>query len=259
MSGVELVFRSVGEQTRDLALELAERSLKPDRVHAIEDVRPFSAAVEAMLELDLAAEHVVAVDADCLILEELRPFVEACEDPYVGCVVEDRFRGSIHAGVHVTRIEVIRTMRTLRPDPDSERFLLRPESTWRKLALERIGARRVSRSSRILHDHFQSYPHVFQKYAQRELRSRAKARQADALEAAMHRWGDEPDFRVARAAVARARREVGEDASADSVRRFLDALPAAAEEAVAAMRLPPPVPPDLPSVLERAAQLGWAS
>ena len=45
MKKIELVFRTVGERTSSLALDLALKNIEPDEVHVIENVRPFSQAV----------------------------------------------------------------------------------------------------------------------------------------------------------------------------------------------------------------------
>ena len=255
---VELVFRSVGERTRDLALELAERHIQPDASHRIEQVRPFSAAVDAMLALDLRGDVVVAVDADCLILEDVRAILEQNENPYMGFRVEDRFRGRLAMGVHVYRRPLLKEMRRVEVGADDLAYVLRPETRLRRLALERMGKKRTHADAHILHDHFQSYQDVFAKYGQRELRSRSKQRQRAELEAAMAGWGDEPDLCVARAAVAHARAAVPEEAPAERVRRYVSDLPQLAEAEVKAMALPPQGPLTRDEVRERAAVYGWS-
>src|SRR5262249_8594919 len=42
---IELVFRTVGERTSDLALSLAIQHVQPTKVHVIRDVKPFALAV----------------------------------------------------------------------------------------------------------------------------------------------------------------------------------------------------------------------
>lgn len=256
-SGVELVFRSVGERTRDLALELAEKHVRPDALHLIEQVRPHSAAIDAMLALDLRCEVVVIVDADCLILEDLRTFVEKNRDPYIAYRVEDRFRGRLAMGVHVYLRSLLKDMRRVQVKPDDLAYVLRAETRLRRLALERIGKKKTLADARILHDHFQSYEDVFAKYGQRELRSRSKERQRAELESAMTRWGDDPDLLVARAAVAHARAAVPEGAPAERVRRYILALPWIAEAEVKTMALPPQEPLGREEVSQRAAEYGW--
>ena len=61
---VDLVFRTIGERTSELALELATRHIRPDRLHIIEDVVPFSRAVQQQLTIDHDCDVVVYVDAD---------------------------------------------------------------------------------------------------------------------------------------------------------------------------------------------------
>lgn len=233
---IELVFRTVGERTSDLALELALRHVKPTRAHVIRDVKPFALAVRRMLELDHACEHVVHMDADCLILEDMRPFLDANTLPYVDCYVRDRFRGRIHCGVHVTRIDVIDRMRAI-PEPIEDlAYVLRPESRLRNVALAELGLEKQLKSFHILHDHFQRYTDIFAKYALRELRSRTEF-QRRRLEASMARWGDGLDFDVARRAVAHAANTVPEGAKPKHVELYIRNLPYIAEVEVRNMGL----------------------
>ncbi len=132
---IELVFRTVGERTTDLALALALAHVKPQRAHVLRDVKPFARAVRRMLELPHDCTHVVHMDADCLILEDMRPFLDQNELPYVDCYVRDRFRGRIHCGVHITASEIVRKMAELPEPEDDLAYVLRPESRLRNLAL----------------------------------------------------------------------------------------------------------------------------
>jgi len=124
---VDLVFRTVEERTSDLALELALKHIRPNRVFVLKNVKPFALAVRKMLTLPHDCSHVVHMDADCLILEDMRPFLDHNDKPYVDCYVRDRFRGRIHCGVHVTSIEVVRRMAEIPPPDDDLAFVLRPE------------------------------------------------------------------------------------------------------------------------------------
>lgn len=257
MKDVDLVFRSVGERTRDLALEFAERHIQPREAHRIEGLRPFAAAVQRMLQLDTRADLLVAVDADCLILEDLRPFLEKNDEPDVDCYVQDRFRGRVRAGVHIYQQSFLQEMRAIEVDPGDPAYVLRPETWVRRRAWERIGRKRALAEFRILHDHFQLFSDVFVKYAQRELRSRSKAAQRAALEQAMAGWEDESDLRVARAAIGHARRSVPKGASARAVRAYLEDLPGLAEAEAAALSLPAQAALSREDVLARAARLGW--
>src|SRR5262245_31807256 len=108
-----MVFRTIGERTSELALELAREHIQPDEVYVLEDSRPFTETVQRMVEIDFSSEYVVTVDADSLIFENMRPWLDKNREPYVDCYVFDRFRGRIHCGVHVTRIDVIRKMRDI--------------------------------------------------------------------------------------------------------------------------------------------------
>ncbi|GAB4206018.1 MAG: hypothetical protein OHK0013_22320 [Sandaracinaceae bacterium] len=233
---IELVFRTVGERTSDLALELAIRAIRPTKVHVIRNVRPFSRAVQRMLRLPHTSSHVVHVDADCLILEDMRPFLETNDLPYVDCYVNDRFRGRIHCGVHITSVQVLRAMRE-QPEPvDDLRYVLRPESRLRNLALTKLGLEKQLASFHILHDHFQRYTDIFHKYALRELRSRDDEHQKR-LDHAMRKWGRSTDVDVARRAVAHARTHVPRDASPAEIDAYIRELPEIAEAEVRAMGL----------------------
>ncbi|WP_412545757.1 hypothetical protein [Maricaulis sp. MIT060901] len=127
-----------------------------------------------MLQIDHDCDYVVYVDADCLILDDLRAFIETCDAPYVDSYVSDRFRGRLHCGVHITRIDLVRRMAATEVPADDMKYVLRPESRLRNLAMKPMGVAKQFRNFDILHDHFQSYHHIFMKYALRELRSRTK-------------------------------------------------------------------------------------
>jgi hypothetical protein len=233
---IELVFRTVDERTSELSLELAIQSIRPTRVHVIRNVRPFSQAVQRMLRLPHASSHVVHVDADCLILEDMRPFLDQNDLPYVDCYVNDRFRGRIHCGVHITSLEVLHAMRDL-PEPiDDLRYVLRPESRLRNLALTKLGLEKQLATFHILHDHFQRYTDIFHKYALRELRSRDETHQKR-LDHAMRKWGQSVDVEVARRAVRHAIETVPAGAAPRDIDAYIRRLPEIAEAEVRAMGL----------------------
>lgn len=227
MATVDLVFRSVGERTRDISLELAIKAIRPDKIHYLEDIRPFSETVNRQLRIEHDCDYVVYVDADCLILEDLRSVIDRTTAPYVDCFVSDRFRGRIHCGVHITRIDLVREMAQVPvPGNDDKAYVLRPESRIRGLALRKLGIAKMFRNFDILHDHFQYFEDVFAKYALRELRSRTE-KQRLRLEYAMSRWRreDHDDFIVAHAAVEYAQKMVPEDKPPEVVGEFIENLP----------------------------------
>ncbi len=233
MAKIDLVFRQIDERTRDVALELAIEAIRPDNVFVIDDVRPFTECVNQMLKIDHDCDYVVYVDADCLILDDLRSFIETCDAPYVDAYVSDRFRGRLHCGVHITRIDVVRRMAQVQIPKDDMKYVLRPESRLRNLAMKPMGVAKQFRNFDILHDHFQAHRHIFMKYALRELRSRTKD-QGIRLRRSMERWelsDDWCDLKVAKHAVDYARGKVPLDSSPDEVHDFIEALPehAAAE------------------------------
>jgi hypothetical protein len=240
VADVELVFRTVGERTADLALQLAREKIRPTRVHVIEDVRPFTAAVDRMLRIPHACDFVVYVDADCLILEDLVPFLRSNPFPYVDSYVSDRFHGRMHCGVHITRIDVVRAMAALDVPWDDPAFVLRPESRMRNLALHRLGVGKTFRNFDVLHDHFQYHRDIFHKYALRELKSRTPYRRRrldDALAAADGGPAD-ADLRVARRAVAHARTHVPEGAGPAETDAYVRGLPEIARTVLHELGLP---------------------
>ena len=242
MKRVELVFRTVGERTEKAALELAIQHIQPQRTHVIANVKPFTEAVRQQLAIDHQCDVVVYVDADCLILEDMRPFIEFNDQPYVDCYVEDRFRGRIHCGVHITRIDLVHAMQQVKPRADDIRYVLRPESRVRNMAMKtRPTWTKAFKGFHILHDFHQSYESIFEKYALRELRSRTD-KQRPRLEGAMRAWGDSDDFEVARMAVRHARREVPHGADPRLVAEYIEALPDTAQRELASANLDP-LPP----------------
>jgi hypothetical protein len=228
MAKVDLVFRQIDERTRDVALELAIEHIRPDNVHVIDDVRPFTECVNQMLRIEHDCDYVVYVDADCLILEDLRAFIDQCDAPYVDAYVSDRFRGRLHCGVHITRIDLVRRMAQTQVPEDDLKYVLRPESRLRNLAMKPMGMSKQFRNFDILHDHFQSYHHIFMKYALRELRSRTPV-QLKRLTRSVENWHLEPDttcdLTVAKHAVSYARENVSPDSSPDEVHAFIEDLP----------------------------------
>ncbi|MHA6289645.1 sulfotransferase family protein [Maricaulis sp. CAU 1757] len=240
MAKVDLVFRQIDERTRDVALELAKKHIRPENTFIIDNVRPFTACVDKMLRIDHECDYVVYVDADCLILEDMREFIDQCDAPYVDAYVSDRFRGRLHCGVHITRIDLVRSMAEIDPPLDDMKYVLRPESRLRNLAMKPMGASKQFRNFDILHDHFQAYRHIFMKYALRELRSRTKV-QKKRLRSSMKTWRTKSDefcdLTMAKHAVEYARQHIAPTATPDEVHAFIEALPEHAEQEIAALGL----------------------
>ena len=236
MAKIDLVFRRVDERTRDLSLELAIRHIQPDNVFVIDDVRPFTECVRQMLKIEHDADYVVHLDADCLILEDLRPFIDICSAAYVDSFLSDRFRGRIHCGLHITRIDLVRRMAEVVPPDDDMKYVLRPESRIRNLAMKPLRMSKQFRNFDVLHDHFQYYRHIFTKYALRELRSRT-GKQVDRLAKAMGQWPETSvelnDYVVAKDAILYAREHVQKDAPPAVVHDFIESLPDRAESEMA--------------------------
>ena len=138
MKKVELVYRTIGERTSEIALEFAKYNIQPWKVHIIRDVKPFSKAMEEILKIEYEndTELVVFMDADCLIFENLRPFLEENDFPYVDCYVLDKFRGYVHMGVHITRRDVVEEMRKVSLNNEDLLYVLKPETAIRNIALD---------------------------------------------------------------------------------------------------------------------------
>lgn len=255
MTTVALVFRTIGERTSDLALELAKEHIQPDETYILANHRPFTETVRRMLEIDYRVDQVVTVDADSLIVENMRPWLEKNREPYIDCYVFDRFRGRIHCGVHVTRADVIRAMSDVEPPVDEEAYVLRPESRLRKIALNRLGHQKAFKSFRIFHDHLQYLRDVWAKYALRELRSRTPE-QRRKLDAALARWdaSEELELKVAAEAVRWAQRELPPGTSPARLSKAIASLPELGAVELARMGIPergPLVREELDELIER--------
>lgn len=255
---IDLVFRTINERTSTIALDLALQHIKPDRVHLIENVRPFSAAVQKMLQIDYDCDFVVFMDADCLILEDMSEFLQRNSFVYVDCYVLDKFRGHTHQGVHITRIDLVREMQTIPPPKNDEKYVLRPESRLRSLALSNLKLRKHFKSFRILHDYFQSYQHVYAKMALRELRSRTSINRRE-LDSAQQYWANYPDdldFKIAKLAIQETQTHVPLDASPAEIDAYISRLPDVAAAALAPLELPDQ--PELTyEMIDQQAQKLW--
>lgn len=237
MKKIELVFRSIGERTAELALGYALQHIRPQRVHLIENVTPPSRSVQKMLEIEYDADVVVFMDADCLILEDLQPFLHANERPFVDAYVWDKFRGWVHCGLHIKRIDVVNAMKQVRIPDDDLRYILRSEARTHNLALKQLGAGKMYRGFKILHDFGQFHRHIFAKYALRELRSREPEKRAK-LNQSMRVWSDDDqDCQVAQHAVAYTRQTVRPDASVAEIAAFIADLPNIARRELSALNI----------------------
>lgn len=229
---VELVFRTVGERTSDIALELAKKHIQPDVVHIIDNVKPFMKAMEMQMEIEYTGDYIVFMDSDCLILEDMREFLERTTEAFIDCYVVDRFRGRIHLGVHITRRDLVEEMQRTVVPPDDLKYILRPESRRRNFALQKLGLTKSFITFFILHDFCQSTEHVWAKYALRELRSRVEL-QRIRLEKAMDTWrDDELDHVVAKHAVEFTRKHIPDNSDSLAVDAYIRELPEFAAKAL---------------------------
>ncbi|MEM7183735.1 MAG: sulfotransferase [Spirochaetota bacterium] len=237
MRKIDLVFRSIGERTSQLALELAKKYIQPDTIHVLEKVFPFSETVRRQLQIDYNSDYVVFLDADCLLMEDMRPFLEETTFPYIDCYVYDKFRGKLHTGVHITRIDLVQEMATIDPPRDDLKYVLRPESRLRYFALEKLQMGKVFKPFHIYHDFHQYYKDIFTKYALRELRSRTEQNRSK-LQVKMQYWSEsDMDYTIAKKAIAFARTKVPTDSSPQTVDSFIADLPNLARTQLATMKI----------------------
>ena len=234
---IDLVFRTVGESTTVHALNLAIEHIKPNTIHIVGNIRPFSYAMQSILRIKHDCDYVVYADADCLILEDMRNFIESTDLPYIDCYVRDRYRGRIHCGVHITAAELVATMARIPEPVDNQAYVLRPESALRALALRELGRAKSYKNFAILHDYLQSPIHIFCKYALRELRSRTPL-QRMRLTHAMQHWDSDLDFEIARTAIQHAATHVPEDMSPKEVDSYILDLPKTAKQVLSSMDIP---------------------
>lgn len=228
MNKIDLVFRTVGERTSQIALDLAIKNIQPDRLHIIEQVKPFSLAVQQMLTINYNCDFVVFMDADCLIMEDMTSFLQENTAPYIDCYVLDKFRGYIHCGVHITRRDVVQAMQNVKVSKDDPKYVLRPESRIRDLAMQELNLSIAFKSFTIFHDFGQFHRDIFVKYAIRELRSRTDYHQAK-LNFYQEDWEmqapDDLDFLVAKYAIAYTRENFPRHTSSQETARFIKDLP----------------------------------
>ncbi|OON83026.1 hypothetical protein B1H18_01510 [Streptomyces tsukubensis] len=234
---MELVFRTVGERTSRLSLDLALAHVKPQRAHVVSDVKPFARTVRRMLrELDHRCSHVVFVDADCLILEDLRPFLDVNDLPCVDCYGHDRFRGRVHGGARISRIDVVRGMGTWLKPLERRSTVLWPEGYLVGAVLRDLGLFWQYKHFPLLHDHFQRYTDIFRKYALWQLRSREGVKRRH-LERSAAGWGPDAEFVVARHALRHAAGSVSDDAEPREIGEYIRSLPRIAPAEVAGLGL----------------------
>jgi hypothetical protein len=237
MKKVELVFRTIGERTSDIALEFALKNIKPDKVHIIEDIKPFAKAMEYILNIEYEGDFIVFMDADCLIMENMREFLDKNEEAYIDCFVMDKFRGIIHTGIHITRRDVVEEMKQIKIPEEDLKYILRPESRLRNIALEKLGEKKIFKRFRIFHDFFQYYEDIYVKYALRELRSRSEHRKLK-LEHCMSNWHNEDlDYVIARQAVKYTRNSISFNAPATEIGIYIENLPQIAKEQLTSLKI----------------------
>lgn len=230
MKKIELVFRTIGERSSDIALDFAIKNINPCKVHVIENIKPFAKAMEEILKIEYEGDYIVFMDADCIIMENMQDFLNKNTDAYIDCFVIDKFRGTIHTGVHITRRDVVEEMKKVRISKDDLKFVLRPESRIRNIALEKLGEKKTFKKFRIFHDFFQYYRDIFVKYSIRELRSRSEYKQQK-LDFAMKNWrSSDLDYAIAKKAVKFTREKIPRDTPSKQIGEYIAKLPIIAEQ-----------------------------
>ncbi|MFM6247319.1 MAG: sulfotransferase family protein [Dolichospermum sp.] len=256
MKKIDLVFRTVGERTTTAALELAQINIQPHKVHILENVKPFTKAVQRSLEIDYDCDYVVFVDADCLILEDMTSFLQHNTIPYIDCYVLDKFRGYVHCGVHITRIDIVRAMAKVKIDQNDPHYVVRPESRTRNLALQELNMLQCKefKHFKILHDFFQFYQHIFVKQAIQELRTtnpknyfqtKLKISQEDGLQQI-----DDQDLQVAHYGINYTRNRIKTDTKPEEISKFIEELPQIAIAELKRLKIAEKQPLSLAEALE---------
>jgi len=250
MKKIELIFRTVGERSSDIALDFAMKNINPDKVHIIENVKPFAKAMEQILKIEYEGDYIVFMDADCIIMDNLQDFLQNNDKAYIDCFVTDKFRGTIHTGVHITRRDVVEEMKRVKIAKDDLKFVLRPESRIRNIALDNLGEKKNFKRFRIFHDFFQFYQDIFVKYALRELRSRSLYKKQK-LEFSMTNWrNNDLDYVIAKKAVKFTREKIPLGTPSRQIAEYITKLPAIAEQELIKFNLREKKPLKLQEVLD---------
>ncbi len=250
MKKIELVYRTIGERTSDIALNFAIKNINPYKIHIMENIKPFAKAMEKILSIDYEGDYIVFMDADCIIMENLQEFLKNNNHAYVDCFIMDKFRGTIHTGVHITRRDVVEEMKKIEISPDDIKYVLRPESRIRNIALENLGEKKAFKKFRIFHDFFQYYRDIFIKYAIRELRSRSKYKK-EKLEFCMTNWrNNDLDYVLAKKAVKFTKEKIPIGTHAKQIAKYIEKLPNFADQQLTKLNIMEKKPLELQEVLD---------
>ncbi|TFF63554.1 MAG: hypothetical protein EU521_01215, partial [Promethearchaeota archaeon] len=250
MKKVELVFRTIGERSSDIALDFAIKNINPFKIHVIENIKPFAKAMEEILKIDYEGDYIVFMDADCIIMENMQDFLNRNNHAYVDCFVMDKFRGIIHTGVHITRRDVVEEMKRVPIPKEDLKFVLRPESRLRNIALENLGEKKTFKRFRIFHDFFQYYRDIFVKYAIRELRSRSKYKKQK-LDFSMKNWNkNDLDYAIAKKAIKFTREKIPLGTQSKQIAEYIGKLPIIAEQELIKLNIREKGPLALQEVLD---------
>lgn len=226
---IELVLHTSGQRTHELALKLALEHVKPDRAHVIRHPSPWGPMAGPwgpIRRIDHRCSHVVSVAANCLIMEDLRPFLDANELPLVDCCGRDQFRGRATCGVQIMRTDMVRALDAVPKPLDELSYVLDPQDyLLREVAdLGQLEFEQVRKTFRILSNYFQHPSDVFTTCALWGLRARAESGN-NQVEIATSQWADDIGFGVARRALDQVADAVPSNACPTQVHHYLRRLP----------------------------------
>jgi hypothetical protein len=133
---------------------------------------------------------------------------------------------------------------------DDLKFILRPESRIRNIALDHLGEKKHFKRFRIFHDFFQFYRDIFVKYAIRELRSRSIYKKQK-LDFSMTNWrNSDLDYVIAKKAVKFTREKIPLGTPSRQIGEYISKLPVIAEQELIKLNIREKSPLKLQEVLD---------
>lgn len=194
---VDLVFSTRGERTTKLALRMALQHIGPRYAYVFRDASPLALGVERQMLIHKDASHVVYVEADSLILEDMRSFLDGNDLPLVNCYSRNRFWGWVKGSIQIVRMDVLLAIQAMLARRNSN-CDLQSDSHRRSVALKRLGLKAQGKNVHILEEYFQHPEDVFTKFAERELCARTAPDLRLLISQSVHHWGQAADFMAAR-------------------------------------------------------------
>jgi hypothetical protein len=154
-------------------------------------------------------------------------------------------------------MDVVKEMQKIEIPSNDVKYILRPESRLRNIALNNLNKDKFFKRFKILHDFCQYYNNIFIKYAIRELRSRTYL-EATKLESAITKWYyDDKDFIVARKAIEFTREYISDDSSPAEIQEFITSLPQIAELEMKKLNITEKNPLEIQEILDLKAALNY--